>query len=140
MERLYGETVERMLFTVRGVREVSQVARSGRLVATVIFDWDVDLDVALVDVQKAVGGIEGDVDVDEVLVRRFDPRQSPPSSRWGLSHRPARPTSRNSDAWRAARWRRPWNSCRASRKCASRAAGTRRCASPSTATASMPSA
>ena len=77
MERLYGETVERMLFTVRGVREVSQVARSGRLVATVIFDWDVDLDVALVDVQKAVGGIEGDADVDEVLVRRFDPRQSP---------------------------------------------------------------
>lgn len=77
MERLYGETVERMLFTVRGVREVSQVARSGRLVATVIFDWDVDLDVALVDVQKAVGGIEGDPDVDEVLVRRFDPRQSP---------------------------------------------------------------
>ena len=77
MERLYGETVERMLFTVRGVREVSQVARSGRLVATVIFDWDVDLDVALVDVQKAVGGIEGDTDVDEVLVRRYDPRQSP---------------------------------------------------------------
>lgn len=77
MERLYGERVERMLFTVRGVREVSQVARSGRLVATVIFDWDIDLDVALVDVQKAVGGIEGDQDVDEVLVRRFDPRQSP---------------------------------------------------------------
>ena len=77
MERLYGETVERMLFTVRGVREVSQVARSGRLVATVVFDWDIDLDVALVDVQKAVGGIEGQADVDEVLVRRFDPRQSP---------------------------------------------------------------
>ena len=77
MERLYGERVERMLLTVRGIREVSQVGRSGRLVATVIFDWDVDLDIALVDVQKAVGGIEGDPDVDEVLVRRFDPRQSP---------------------------------------------------------------
>ena len=77
MERLYGERVEQMLFTVRGIREVSQVARTGRLVATVVFDWDVDLDIALVDVQKAVGRIEADQDVDEVHVRRFDPRQAP---------------------------------------------------------------
>ena len=77
MERLYGERVEQQLLTVRGIREVSQVARSGRLVATVVFDWDVDLDIALVDVQKAVGPVEGDPQVDEVLVRRFDPRQAP---------------------------------------------------------------
>ena len=77
MERLYGERVEQMLFTVRGIREVEQVARTGRLVTTVIFDWDIDLDIALVDVQKAVGPIEGDPEVDEVLVRRFDPRQAP---------------------------------------------------------------
>ena len=55
MERLYGEQVEQRLFTVRGIREVSQVARTGRLVATVVFDWDADLDLGLVDVQKAVG-------------------------------------------------------------------------------------
>ncbi len=77
MERLYGETVERQLTTVRGSRKVFQVARTGRLVTTVTFDWNADLDLALVDVQKAVGGIEGDPEVDEVLVRRFDPRQSP---------------------------------------------------------------
>lgn len=77
MERLYGQNVERMLTTVRGSRKVFQVARTGRLVTTVTFDWDADLDLALVDVQKAVGGIEGDPEVDEVLVRRFDPRQSP---------------------------------------------------------------
>ena len=77
MERLYGQSVERMLTTVRGSRKVFQVARTGRLVTTVTFDWQADLDLALVDVQKAVGGIEGDPEVDEVLVRRFDPRQSP---------------------------------------------------------------
>ena len=77
MERLYGQNVERMLSTVRGSRKVFQVARTGRLVTTVTFAWDADLDLALVDVQKAVGGIEGDPEVDEVLVRRFDPRQSP---------------------------------------------------------------
>ncbi len=77
MERLYGEQIEQRLFTVRGIREVSQVARTGRLVATVVFDWDTDLDLALVDVQKAVGPMSADPDVDGVLVRRFDPRQSP---------------------------------------------------------------
>jgi HAE1 family hydrophobic/amphiphilic exporter-1 len=77
MERLYGEQVEQRLFTVRGIREVSQVARTGRLVATVVFDWDADLDLGLVDVQKAVGPMSADPDVDEVLVRRFDPRQAP---------------------------------------------------------------
>ena len=77
MERLYGEQVEQRLFTVRGIREISQVARTGRLVATVVFDWDADLDLGLVEVQKAVGSVSADPDVDEVLVRRFDPRQAP---------------------------------------------------------------
>ena len=77
MERLYGERVEQLLFSVRGIRNVEQVARSGRLVATVEFDWESDVDLGLIDVQKAVGQIEADPQVDEVLVRRFDPRQAP---------------------------------------------------------------
>ncbi len=77
MERLYGEQIEQRLFTVRGIREISQVARTGRLIATVIFDWDADLDLGVVDVQKAVGPMSADPEVDEVLVRRFDPRQAP---------------------------------------------------------------
>ena len=77
MERLYGEQVEQRLFTVRGIREISQVARTGRLIATVVFDWDADIDLGLIDVQKAVGPVSADPDVDEVLVRRFDPRQAP---------------------------------------------------------------
>ena len=77
MEQLYGEPVEQLLFTVRGIREISQVARTGRLVVTVTFDWDSDLDLGLIDVQKAVGPLGADPEVDEVLVRRFDPRQAP---------------------------------------------------------------
>lgn len=77
IERLFGERLERQLFTVRGIREVEQVSRTGRLVATVLFDWEADIDIGLIDVQKAVGSIEGDPSVDEVLVRRFDPRQDP---------------------------------------------------------------
>lgn len=77
MERLYGERIEQLLFTVRGLRAVSQIARSGTLITRVTFDWDSDIDLALVDVNKAVAPIAADPEIDEVRVRRFDPRQMP---------------------------------------------------------------
>jgi len=77
MERLYGEQIEQRLFAVQGIREISQVARTGRIIATVGFNWEADMDYALVEVEKAVGPVRSDPDVDEVLVRQFDPRQAP---------------------------------------------------------------
>ncbi len=77
MERIYGEQVEQRLFTVRGIREVQQVARTGRLIATVRFDWEADMDLALIEVQKSINPVAADPEVDEVLVRQLDPRQSP---------------------------------------------------------------
>lgn len=77
MERLYGERVEQQLFTVQGLREIEQVARSGRLITRVTFNWDANIDLALIDVNKAVAPFASDPNVDEVQVRRFDPRQAP---------------------------------------------------------------
>ena len=77
MERIYGEQLEQRLFAVSGIREISQVARTGRIIGTIGFDWDAEMDFALVEAEKAVGPIRSDPDVDEVLVRRFDPRQAP---------------------------------------------------------------
>jgi HAE1 family hydrophobic/amphiphilic exporter-1 len=77
MERLYGEQVEQRLFTVRGIRAIDQVARTGSLITRVTFDWSADMDLALVDVQKAVSPVAADPDVEELLVRRLDPRQLP---------------------------------------------------------------
>jgi len=77
MERIYGEQVEQRLFAVRGIRAIDQVARTGRIVATVGFDWEADMDLAVVDVEKAIGPVRSDPDVEEVLVRHFDPRQTP---------------------------------------------------------------
>jgi HAE1 family hydrophobic/amphiphilic exporter-1 len=77
MERIYGEQVEQRLFAVGGIREINQVARTGRIIATVGFNWETDMDFALVEVEKAIGPIRSDPDVDEVLVRHFDPRQAP---------------------------------------------------------------
>jgi HAE1 family hydrophobic/amphiphilic exporter-1 len=77
MERLYGERIEQLLYTVRGLRDVSEIARAGQLITRVTFDWGTNVDLALVDVNKAVAPIAADIDVDEVRVRRFDPRQLP---------------------------------------------------------------
>jgi HAE1 family hydrophobic/amphiphilic exporter-1 len=77
MERIYGERIEQLLFTVQGLRAITQIARSGELISRVTFDWDTDIDFALVEVNKAVAPIAADTDVDDVRVRRFDPRQLP---------------------------------------------------------------
>jgi HAE1 family hydrophobic/amphiphilic exporter-1 len=77
MERLYGKQVEQRLFTVKGIRSINQVARAGNLIARVTFEWDADMDMALVDIQKAIASISADEDVDEVVVRRQDPRELP---------------------------------------------------------------
>ncbi len=92
MERLFGELVEQRLFAVSGIRSVEQVARTGRLVARVVFEWGSNMDLGVVEVQKALGPIESDPRVDELIVRRFDPRRLPvlsmglvaPSGRPGL--------------------------------------------------------
>ncbi|MCY4144646.1 MAG: efflux RND transporter permease subunit [Gammaproteobacteria bacterium] len=77
MERLYGERLEQRIVGVRGVRDVEMHARSGRIVATVYFNWETNLDTGMIDVQKAVEQFEADQQVDEVQVRRFDPSQEP---------------------------------------------------------------
>jgi HAE1 family hydrophobic/amphiphilic exporter-1 len=86
MERLYGEQVEQRLFAVRGIRSINQVARTGRIIATVGFNWNTDMDIALVEVEKAVGPVRSDPDVEEVLVRHFDPRQAPVLTLGLVSH------------------------------------------------------
>lgn len=77
MQRLYGERIERQVLTIEGVQGIEQVARTGKLIATVNFDWDSDIDNGLIDVQKAVGALEADPLVESVVVRRFDPNQDP---------------------------------------------------------------
>ena len=77
METLYGERIERQLFTVRGLKSIEQVARTGKLVTRITFNWDADVDLALIDVNRAISPISADIDVDEVNVKRFDPNQLP---------------------------------------------------------------
>jgi len=90
MENLYGKQVEQRLFTVAGIRNIEEVARSGRLVVRVSFEWGRPMDPAVVDVEKALAPLRGDPKVDELIIRQFDPRQSPVISlgMWAPDGRP----------------------------------------------------
>src|SRR5690606_104999 len=52
-------------------------ARTGRLFVRVEFDWSANHDFAVVEVNRAVAALKADSGVDELQVRRFDPRQLP---------------------------------------------------------------
>ncbi len=90
MERRYAEQVEQRLFAVRGIRHVTSIARPGRLITRVQFTWRTPMDRATVEVQKAISPLGGDPDVDELIVRRLDPRQEPVLS-IGVLARPGGP-------------------------------------------------
>lgn len=77
MERLYGEALERELFTIKGLKSIDQTAMDGKLVATVFFDHSVNFDMALIEVNRNISSIASDTQVDSVMVRRFDTRQMP---------------------------------------------------------------
>ncbi|OBP13486.1 hypothetical protein A5320_18225 [Rheinheimera sp. SA_1] len=77
MERMYGERIEQQLFTVPGLQSIEQVVRNGKLICRASFSWDSDIDLALVDVNRAVASLAADPQVDEIKVRRFDSLQLP---------------------------------------------------------------
>ena len=77
MEDTYAEQLESQLGTVRHVRNVHSVSYVGRIVVTVEFAWDTDMDFALLEVHKQTASYGGEREVDNVVVSRFDPRQLP---------------------------------------------------------------
>ncbi|MFC1736373.1 efflux RND transporter permease subunit [Candidatus Hydrogenedentota bacterium] len=77
MEERFAERLEGQISTIPGVRRVSSVARVGKLIVTVEFGWQSDMDFALLDVQKKAGPLEGETEVDDITVTRFDPRTLP---------------------------------------------------------------
>ncbi len=77
VERVVTEQMEGSLATIKGVEEVTSIARADTGVIQVDFEWGTDMDFALLDVKKAVGGsdIEELSEAPEVL--RYDPNDIP---------------------------------------------------------------
>jgi HAE1 family hydrophobic/amphiphilic exporter-1 len=77
VERRVSRQLERSLLTIRHVRDVVTFSRDESAVGVVEFDWNTDMDFALLDVKKGAANLANLDDVREVNVYRYDPNELP---------------------------------------------------------------
>ncbi len=77
MEKQYVDQMENMIFTQKGVTEVSSVIRVGAARITVEYGWDMDMDEAFLNLQKAAADFgQGDSDL-EMTITQHDANSDP---------------------------------------------------------------
>jgi len=77
MERKYTKEIEAFASQLNKVKRVSSSSLTGISVVTIEYNWDTDMDFALLDVQKAVAGFASDREISSIAVDRYDPRTAP---------------------------------------------------------------
>ncbi len=77
MERQFVENVESLASRQKGAIHVSSLCRVGSARVTVEYAWGTDMDVAFLDLQKALGNLKQNADIDELTVSRQDPNATP---------------------------------------------------------------
>ncbi|HSL71977.1 MAG TPA: efflux RND transporter permease subunit, partial [Longimicrobiales bacterium] len=79
MEREVARPIEEAVNTVQGVREVNSSASEGSANVRVSFELNADIGVGLQDVQAKVAAIRRQLpaEMEEVVIRRFDPNDRP---------------------------------------------------------------
>ena len=64
VEEGYTRRLERDISTISGVDRVYSITRAGQSVVVAEFDWEADMDFALIDVQKKMGVYATDEDIE----------------------------------------------------------------------------
>ena len=77
MEERYTRRLERDISTISGVDRVYSITRAGQAVVVAEFDWEADMDFALIDVQKRMGSYATDEDIETLDVIQEDPQALP---------------------------------------------------------------
>ena len=77
MERQFVENAEALASRQKGAIHVSSVCRVGSARVTVEYAWGTDMDEAFLDLQKSLGDISQNADIDELSVSRQDPNATP---------------------------------------------------------------
>lgn len=77
VEERYTRRLERDISTISGVDRVYSITRSGQSVVVAEFDWEADMDFALIDVQKKMGVYATDEDIETLDVIQEDPQALP---------------------------------------------------------------
>ncbi|MCK5853440.1 efflux RND transporter permease subunit, partial [bacterium] len=76
MEKQFVESMEAIAVRQRNVIQVSSVCRVGAAEITVEFNWDADMDEALLDLQKNLGNFTQNSDLEEITFDQHDPNSA----------------------------------------------------------------
>ena len=77
MERQFVSHLEAAAARGRGVVGVSSIAQTGRALVTVEYGWQVDMDEAFLDLQKAMADLSQRTEVAQISVTQHDPNSLP---------------------------------------------------------------
>ncbi|HVT36500.1 MAG TPA: efflux RND transporter permease subunit, partial [Nevskiaceae bacterium] len=77
VETLLSKPIEEALGTIKGVREVSSVARAEQSDVTLEFNWGTKMDYAVLDVREKLDALQLPKEAQHPVVLRFDPSQDP---------------------------------------------------------------
>ncbi|MCE5271924.1 efflux RND transporter permease subunit [bacterium] len=77
MERQFVKDAEALASRQKGAVHVSSVCRVGFARVTVEYAWGTDMDEAFLSVQKSLGDLKQNTEIDELTVSRQDPNATP---------------------------------------------------------------
>ncbi len=77
VEKQFVEGIESVAIRQKGALEVTSLCKSGIGRVTVQYAWDMDMDEAFLDLQKALSSFSQNEDIDELNISQFDPNASP---------------------------------------------------------------
>ncbi|NLI45912.1 MAG: efflux RND transporter permease subunit [Acidobacteria bacterium] len=77
IESLITQPVEEAVGVVSGLTRISSVSRPGQSEVVLEFNWDTDMDLAVLDVREKLDFVELPRDAEKSVILRFDPSRDP---------------------------------------------------------------
>ena len=87
IENLVTKPIEESVGTIKGLRNVRSVSRSGQSDVTLEFLWGTSMDYAGVDIREKLDTLTLPLDVERPVLLRFDP-STEPVMRFGFNYKP----------------------------------------------------
>jgi len=77
LERKFIDNSEALIMRQRKVTSVSSILKVGQAEITVEYNWDTDMDEALLDLQKNLSQLTQNEEIDELTLSQYDPNSDP---------------------------------------------------------------
>jgi hydrophobic/amphiphilic exporter-1 (mainly G- bacteria), HAE1 family len=77
VENLISKPIEETIGTVKNVRTVSSISRTGQSDVLLEFAWGTDMDLATIDVREKMDSLELPLEASRPIILRFDPSLDP---------------------------------------------------------------